>query len=494
MQAQPNGNGDKKPTLEDQRNAARAELDSQKEVGTVGTDTYKSLLWSNDWKPVGDESKLHGLAMSLVVDGEVEVPECRTLVFLTVDEAPIVPVDLSAYGTSARLDLKHTRSFKLSAEQRPQVFAYTRRLLQAMTNQRVESKLEDTPILLLPLQKTYSPKHRAKDSDVDWDEVLRPDEWEDLSTDSAALAAQLEDAIIAFGDFNRKFTATPDGIAENGRQLVRISQFFSAKKGGVVGSLTKRPETDVRAAKELQKTAVSASVLRTATLIPALIAQVNDRLVAAEATKLLGGTLSPPLVLEALCPPGARTAQDAAAQGHENYERLEILGDTLLKLFATLDVFDLAKSEGAMSRARHGSVSNRALKEAAVKSGIVPFIRSGKRKARDVVPPGWLAVPVNSTEEIRPGPATNNNFTQLSIGDKTIADVAEALMGAAYLCTEGGDDAKLQAALDIAHRLCVPLKMKRFPVGDADVPSTTLQSYEFRDRAIAEVVSVSAPV
>lgn len=478
-----------KKTLEVQRNAARAELDGHKEVGVVGTEGYKSLLWSNNWKPIGDEGKLHGLAVNLIVEGVDLVPECRTLAFLTVDQAPIVPVDVSAYDTSARLDLKHTRSFKLSSEQRTEAFAYTRRLLQAMTNQRVESKLEDTPILLLPLRRDYTPKHRAKDNDVDWAEVKRSEEHEQLSQDPAELETQLEDAIVAFGDFNRKFTATPDGLGEDGKAQVRISQFFSAKRGGVVGSLTKKAETDVRPAKDLHKTSVSASSLRTATLLPNLIAQLNDRLVAAEATRLLGGTLSPELVLEALCPPGARTAQDTASQGHENYERLEILGDTLLKLFATLDVFDLAKSEGAMTRARHGSVSNKALKIAALKSGIVPFIRSGKRKHRDVVPPGWVTLPLGYAGEDLP-PASDN-FTQLPIGDKTIADVAEALLGAAYLCTEGDDIAKLQAALDIAHRLNIPLKMKRFPASRSSAVGTTLKDYVFRDPKTADVIVVS---
>lgn len=478
-----------KKTMEEQRNEARAELDGHKEVGVVGTDGYKSLLWSNNWKPVGDEGKLHGLAVNLVVEGVDSVPECRTLVFLTVEEAPIVPVDVSAYETTARLDLKHTRSFKLSSEQRAEAFAYTRRLLQAMTNQRVESKLEDTPILLLPLRRDYTSKHRAKDSDVDWAEVQRTEEHEKLSDDPAELEAQLEDAILAFGDYNRKFTAAPDAADEDGKPQLRISQFFSAKRGGVVGSLTKKPDMDVRPAKELHKTSVSASVLRTATLLPNLIAQLNDRLVAAEATKLLGGTLTPELVLEALCPPGARTAQDSAHHGHENYERLEILGDTLLKLFATLDVFDLAKSEGAMTRQRHGSVSNKALKLAALKSGIVPFIRSGKRKHRDVVPPGWGTVPLGSPEDARPPPT--DNFTQLPIGDKTIADVAEALLGAAYLCTEGEDDAKLQAALDIAHRLHIPLKMKRFPASRSTAAATTLKDYVFRDPKTADVITVS---
>lgn len=451
---------------------------------------YKSLLWSHDWKPIGNTTKLHGLEVSLVVDGPATVPECRTLVFLTAEVFPVVTIDVSLHGTSARVELKPTRTFKLSPGQREEAFSYTQRLLQAMSNQRLESSPETTPFLVLPLVKSFTPKHRAKESDVDWNEVQRPDEHEPLTKDPSELGDQLDDAILAFGDFNRKFTAAPAGLNEEGKLLLRTYQFCSARKGGVVASLTKKLDSEVRPARDLHKTSVSASALRMATLLPALIARLDDWLIASEASTMLGGTIPPALVLEAICPPGTRTAQDATQLGHENYERLEILGDTLLKLFATLDVFDLAKSEGAMTRQRHGCVSNRALKAATAKSGIVPFIRSKRRKVHDIVPPGWIAKPLVSTEQYQEEQASGSK--DLRIGDKTIADVAEALLGAAYLSAEGGDDAKLQAALDIAHKLCIPLKMKRFPVRHVEATATTLKDYQFRDASTAEVIAVSA--
>lgn len=478
-------NGERKPTVNDERNAARTELDSKRDVSTAGTETYQSLQWSNSWTPIPAEAdKLYGLALTLVVDGVDSPPECRTLCLLTANELPTISVDASVHSTSARVELSRTRSFRLSAEQRELTFGFTRRLLQAMSNMRVESTPDTSPILLLPLLPSYKAKHRARESDVDWAEVARTTE--PLATAPADLRAQLQDAIVAFGDFNRKYTAEVQD--DHGEPNLKLTQFVSARKGGVVASITKTLETDERSASELHKTSVSASVLRIATVLPLVIAHLDDRLVAAEANAFLGGKLHGALVLEALCPPGSRKAQETSA-GHENYERLEILGDTLLKLFATIDVFDLAHNEGQMTRRRHLIVSNRALKLAAVDAGIVPFIRSNRRKIRDVVPPGWVSVLVGTGDDDIKLAELGDNLTPQSIGDKTVADVAEALLGAAYQSTEGTDYDKLQAALDIAHTLRIPVKMKRFPFGHASA-ATSLADYVFKDRNIAEVTMV----
>ena len=117
----------------------------------------------------------------------------------------------------------------------------------------------------------------------------------------------------------------------------------------------------------------------------------------------------------------------SSARDHENYQRLEFLGDSILKYSTSimLAAGNLKYHEGILSHLKDHIVSNGSLSIAATKAGLDRFIItkpfSGKK---------WR-------------PPYNSEFSSLveegrtrEMSTKTLADVVESLIGAAYL--DGG--------------------------------------------------------
>lgn len=135
---------------------------------------------------------------------------------------------------------------------------------------------------------------------------------------------------------------------------------------------------------------IPASIFRTLTAFPFFIHQLECMLIAYEmSTKLFGSLLHPELALQALTAPSSLNVTPWT------YERLEILGDTLLKFFITIHVY--LHGGGSNSREdslkvwqdRHKLVSNRTLTANAIKLGLVEFVRDKRLKVKDWVPRDW---------------------------------------------------------------------------------------------------------
>ncbi|KAJ3038714.1 Dicer-like protein 1 [Rhizophlyctis rosea] len=104
-----------------------------------------------------------------------------------------------------------------------------------------------------------------------------------------------------------------------------------------------------------------------------------------------------------------------------NYERLEILGDAFLKVLQTVHLFvhHPERQEGWLSVARNRAENNGVLQEHAVQTGVAGFVLSEPLSRRTWVPPSTDDVTVMQEQ-----------------GDKTLADVVEAVIGANVL--DGG--------------------------------------------------------
>jgi dsRNA-specific ribonuclease len=118
-----------------------------------------------------------------------------------------------------------------------------------------------------------------------------------------------------------------------------------------------------------------------------------------------------------------------------NYERLELLGDAVLKLTATLRVFVKYphKPEGDLHPLRCGIVSNHALQIKGQDAGIHQFLNFGRESLSDWKPPGW-----------------DSDAPPFLVHDKALADVVEAIAGAYYLkgaaeyAAEHGNESRLE--------------------------------------------------
>eukprot|EP00750_Incisomonas_marina_P011225 INCI16356.4.p1 GENE.INCI16356.4~~INCI16356.4.p1 ORF type:complete len:1000 (-),score=146.63 INCI16356.4:1225-4224(-) len=134
------------------------------------------------------------------------------------------------------------------------------------------------------------------------------------------------------------------------------------------------------------------------------------------------------------------------AGGNETYEVLEVLGDSVLKFLSTLTIFSKHPDagEGFMSSLRMRFINNQYLFRCGVAAGLPSLVRF--RHFNHVAPgsraqaaPGSPRINLsgnlqrgNSTESADPRPSAS----ELDVPAKVIADVVEAIVGAAFL--DGG--------------------------------------------------------
>jgi dsRNA-specific ribonuclease len=124
------------------------------------------------------------------------------------------------------------------------------------------------------------------------------------------------------------------------------------------------------------------------------------------------------LVITAITPP--------SVQWFTNYETLEFLGDSILKLVVTIQLYDRHKNwpEGYLTLKRAVLVSNQYLAKAALKAGLSTFIRTTPITWRK-----WTPIFMSDLQ-------TLSSSTTRRVRMKVLADVVEALIGAAFV--DGG--------------------------------------------------------
>ncbi|KAF1988783.1 P-loop containing nucleoside triphosphate hydrolase protein [Aulographum hederae CBS 113979] len=117
-----------------------------------------------------------------------------------------------------------------------------------------------------------------------------------------------------------------------------------------------------------------------------------------------------------------------AADGSRNYERLEFIGDCVLK-FCTCILLSIQHPtwpEGYLSASKSGKVSNGVLANASLAAGLDRFINR-KRFT------GLKWKPVYTGDLLRKSDEQPDTPSQANISSKVLADVVESLIGAAYI-------------------------------------------------------------
>ncbi|KAG0366661.1 hypothetical protein BC939DRAFT_526607 [Gamsiella multidivaricata] len=169
---------------------------------------------------------------------------------------------------------------------------------------------------------------------------------------------------------------------------------------------------------------VAASVLRSASWMISVLTWLDGLFRTLEFLQEFKLDIQRPLMLEALT---------ASELGYAmNYQRLELLGDTFLKFLVTLDLYIRYPTldEGQLTLRRTVKVSNRQLYKLARRLKLNRFIIKRQRfNAHFFAPP----------------PDTPKSEQGQIISHKTMADLVESTLGAAYLT--GGLDLGLKAAV-----------------------------------------------
>lgn len=166
-------------------------------------------------------------------------------------------------------------------------------------------------------------------------------------------------------------------------------------------------------------------------LLPAIIFKIESCLIALDACKLLDLNIQPDLALEAVTKDSDNTEEHDVEQVNfqggmgNNYERLEFLGDTFLKMGTTISLFTLNPDNDEFEShvERMTIICNKNLFNNALEVKLQEYVRSKCLNRRTWYPDGLT---------LKRGKRTTSKSTH-TLADKTIADVCEALIGAAYL-------------------------------------------------------------
>ncbi|OJD20980.1 hypothetical protein ACJ73_07682 [Blastomyces percursus] len=209
--------------------------------------------------------------------------------------------------------------------------------------------------------------------------------------------------------------------------------------------LEKREETTYYICPEpLRISALPAPVAAFGFAFPAIISRLESYLISMEACDMLQLNIKTHLALEALTKDSDNTEEHRGEQIHfqrgmgKNYERLEFLGDCFLKMATSISLFAMNPDNGEYDFhvKRMCLVCNQNLFNTAVSIKLYEFIRTQGFSRRNWYPEGVKLL------QGKVKPETQNKH---SLGDKTIADICEALIGASLL--SGGNAHRFDTAV-----------------------------------------------
>lgn len=416
----------------------------------------------------------------------------RRMSFLTWKEFPQLPtIELFTKVASFQVVCRSfSESFQVDREVLDTLANFTLKLVSSITNKTFSCPLGKFPYFLAPLRSMNGDSLFGSNSEymqwIDWDEISLALEKNTIPVELDRLEESLKDRIIIdYSDNQRRYYV--QGICNELTPMSSIPEDMKIRETGYENfaayykeiyklEVTRPDQPLVRvkriakvmnylmpvppeAAKDKGRTAtfvipefcnlftISASVFRSAMLIPSIMTRVDSFLLVREACARYDIPANDPLMLEAYTTPSASMAM--------NYERLETLGgnkniiegiieknadnhfaraDSLLKFIATIRLYINFpfSNEGELHCLRIRVICNRALYRAAKRLKIFRFVTSHAFNRRYWRPHHFVAS--TDTED------TLKDTRQHMLSDKTLADIVEASLGAAYLSSglEGG--------------------------------------------------------
>ena len=172
-------------------------------------------------------------------------------------------------------------------------------------------------------------------------------------------------------------------------------------------------------------------------IFPSIIHRLESYLITLEGCQSLGLIVSPWLALEAFTKDSDNTDEHQAEKilfqrgMGKNYERLEFIGDCFLKMATSISIFSISpdNNEFEFHVKRMLMICNQNLQKTATKKKLYEFIRSvGFNRST------WY---FDGIQQTHGRSIWNNSRFEHPLGDKTIADVCEAIIGAVLVSHQG---------------------------------------------------------
>jgi len=448
---------DRLPTMPESSDGRKGLVDCIPITSPRFWDESPSFTWTTEYYPT---------LMTLEIEGCVD--ECRTMCLLTTRPIPemevLKEIDLSV-KEKLNVDIKPVTAkgvlrtgppmSKLSESQLESALRFTQTILKTHLAQPVVADLKDCRWLVLPMSRGHDPtKHtKVKRKHVDWDQIEAGSKLSPIPFTLESLGAMSDDTIseTMFGSADMNRLVYIHRAHKSSQGDLEGSVALPGRKGGLVNELASAP-VPLPDLKEVQvRHPISASVYRTTSMLPIIFNQIDSVLIARQASEtIFSSTINNPAALMALTP--RKTSGDLL----HSYERLEFLGDTILKLIATVDVFARPPAvlrEVEVEKERHVMLSNRMLHKCGEEAGIPPYIRNGKFRAGGWMPHGWRLengqVAETPTQTLGLKVRLQVGTENLKLMMQVVADVVEACIGAAYLSQSRSIDSAIKAILDL---------------------------------------------
>ncbi|KAG2025570.1 hypothetical protein GB937_002826 [Aspergillus fischeri] len=199
-------------------------------------------------------------------------------------------------------------------------------------------------------------------------------------------------------------------------------------------------------AEPLRISAIPTSIVSTCLAFPAIISRLDSYLIALEACDELELVIRPDFALEAFTKDSDNTEEHRGQQIHfqrgmgKNYERLEFLGDCFLKMATSIALYTQNPDDDEFDYHvnRMCLICNKNLFNTAIKKQIYRYIRS-RGFSRHIWYPDGLTL-LHGKDHSKKLLSEGKH----ALGEKTIADVCEALIGASLL--SGGPENRFDMA------------------------------------------------
>ncbi|KAF7550629.1 hypothetical protein G7Z17_g5598 [Cylindrodendrum hubeiense] len=407
---------------------------------------YKMLLKPQMWSELDTElSELFATAIALV-NPDAMGRNSRPLLLLSRQKIPHLPdVPLffgNGHSSQAKL-VTCEEPVSLTTENVEGLAKFTLKLFEDVFSKEYDAKPEEIPYFLAPCVENHEQVLRTGQAQIDWAVVKTVKEnetlnWEDASeeffheklvTDPHSGSRKL--VIHGINKSLRPSDPTPDNVPENKSRAYRFVE-HNIKEYSNSLWLKYRQKMQWRE----DQPVLPIDVVSMAMAFPAIIHRIDSVLITLDACLLLDLTIKPSLALEALTKDSDNTGDHDEEQVNfqagmgNNYERLEFLGDSFLKMATTISLFTLIpnSNEFECHVERMLLVCNQNLFNHAVDRKLQEFVRSKSLDRRTWYP----------DLKLKKGKAPKTELRH-NLADKSIADVCEALIGAAYVTTEDGN-------------------------------------------------------
>ncbi|KAH7146308.1 hypothetical protein EDB81DRAFT_794834 [Dactylonectria macrodidyma] len=450
---------------------------------------YNMLLKPKIWSELGTViSELY--ATALVLDNPDALGrQSRPMLLLSrqkIPQLPDVPLFLGNGQSSHAKLVAYEQPVKLTAENVQGLANFTLKVFEDVFSKEYDAKAQDIPYFLAPCVENHGEVLKNGHAQIDWPVVKTVTEnekleWENASedffydkfvTDPHSGSRKL--VIHGINKSLRPTDPTPDNVPENkcrGYRMVEqnIKQYSNSlwlksrqraqwrDDQPVVNaellSLRRNLLDEFQVDEDINNNCfiileplhvspLPIDFVFMAMTFPAIIHRIDSSLITLDACSSLDLVIEPSLALEALTKDSDNTGDHDEEQINfqagmgNNYERLEFLGDSFLKMATTISLFTLIPNSNEFEYhvERMLLVCNQNLFNHAVDRKLQEFVRSKSLDRRTWHP--YL--------KLKKGKAPKTELRH-NLADKSIADVCEALIGAAYVSTEGNFDMAVKA-------------------------------------------------